>query len=91
MEPKVIGNYMIRSKTNEGFAAKVYWQVYNNGTIIILKRILSKLPNTDGKKLIRVYKDFFVYEIMFSIKADTLSEIMGSLHELGEVTFTYSK
>lgn len=89
MENKeIVGNYMIRSRTNEGFAAKVFWQVHKDGTVLIMKRLISKLPDTTGKILVRTHKDFFVYETIYSLKAKTILDIASTLVP-DELLFTY--
>jgi len=54
---KILGGYMLRNRTNEGYAAKVYWKIYDNGTALILKRVLSKIPDVKNVELIRKIKD----------------------------------
>lgn len=74
-KPEIIQSFSLRSKTNEGFAAKIYGAVYKDGTIILLKRVVTRIENSEGWELVKKYSNYSVYQTMFSIRTQSLMSI----------------
>lgn len=88
--PSVIARFIKRSKTNEGELAKQYFLILasegNDTALVIRKNVLIKerfeLYERYGFELLKEFKGYRLYKQVFSIKLETLSEVVRWINGL---------
>ena len=83
----VMPRFFIRSFTNDKERAKQYFIVAKSENyseaLIIRKIVLSKKLQLYGgnSKIIKQFKDYYLFELIFSIKIETLKTVMSVLND----------
>lgn len=76
----VVHRIFCKTLTNDGDKAKQYFSLVVGGkyedTILIKKLILSK-DEIDWLKLVKTYKDYYLYEQSFGIKFNTIAFVLN--------------
>ena len=90
MNLKCFSRFYIRSRTNKNELAKQYFNVcgtnMDNAALIIRKLIYTNQDfhyfDNNEYKLLRNFKNFRLYETKFSIKLNTLNEVMKIISKI---------
>lgn len=79
----ILQTSVLRSTTLEGFPAKIYIQVYENGAITIIKRFVTKRDWTGTcTMLLKKYSTYSVWQEEMAFKASSFFKIADHVAKL---------